>query len=167
MKLSYVSAFRCAVLASNVLFNFSCAWVLFQNSSSFKFLSFNRWLVRFRSGRILHAADVPCAVTPSLPQPVKFPGCKLHERACKQYVYFQVLWHIHFQCYAFWSKSFHMPVQKRRQKGLMISNFTLLLAVFKWHHGTEGVNTTPVETANWGHHALSVFHLPSVNVYRS
>ena len=33
-----------------------------------------------------------------------------------------------------------MPVpRKRRQKGLRVSNFTLLLVVFKWHHGSEGI----------------------------
>ena len=29
---------------------------------------------------------------------------------------------------------------KRRQKGLRVSNFPLLMVVFKWHHGSEGVN---------------------------
>ena len=33
-----------------------------------------------------------------------------------------------------------MPVWKRRQKGLRVSNFTLLGIVFKWPHGSEGVN---------------------------
>ena len=32
-----------------------------------------------------------------------------------------------------------MPERKRRQKGLRVSNFALLLVVFKWHHGSEGV----------------------------
>ena len=31
-----------------------------------------------------------------------------------------------------------MPVRKRRQKPLKVSDFTLLLVVFKWHHGNEG-----------------------------
>ena len=33
----------------------------------------------------------------------------------------------------------HMPVQKRRQKGSRVSYLVLLLVVFKWHHGSEGV----------------------------
>ena len=33
-----------------------------------------------------------------------------------------------------------MPVRKRRQKGLRVSNLALLLVVFKWH-GSEWVNT--------------------------
>ena len=41
-----------------------------------------------------------------------------------------------FQCYAF----LHMPVWSRRQKGLRALNFALLLVVFKWHRGSEGVN---------------------------
>ena len=32
-----------------------------------------------------------------------------------------------------------MPVQKRRQNGCRVSNFALLLAIFKWHHGSERV----------------------------
>ena len=45
----------------------------------------------------------------------------------------------YFQCCAFWWKSVYMPVQKRRQKGWRVSNLVLLLVVFKWHHGREGV----------------------------
>ena len=33
-----------------------------------------------------------------------------------------------------------MPVWKRRQNGFRVSNFSLLMVVFKWHHGSEGVN---------------------------
>ena len=32
-----------------------------------------------------------------------------------------------------------MPVRKRKQKGLWVSNFSLLLVVFKRHYGNEGV----------------------------
>ena len=31
---------------------------------------------------------------------------------------------------------------KRKEKGLKVSNFALLLVVFKWHHGSDGVNCT-------------------------
>ena len=58
--------------------------------------------------------------TPSLPQPVKFPGWMMHGCACKQYIFRSN--NIYFQCYVFWWKSFHMPVWKRRQKGLRMSN---------------------------------------------
>ena len=33
-----------------------------------------------------------------------------------------------------------MPVRKRKQKGLRVSNFAFSLAIFKRHHGSEGVN---------------------------
>ena len=62
----------------------------------------------------------------------------MHERTCKQYIFRPH--NICFQCYAFWWKSFHMPVRKRRRKGLWVSNFALLWVVFKWHHGNDGVN---------------------------
>ena len=58
-------------------------------------------------------------------------------RSCKQYIFRS--YNIYCQRYAFWWKCFHMPVRKRRQKGLKVSNFVLLLVVFKWHHGSEGV----------------------------
>ena len=38
-------------------------------------------------------------------------------------------------------KFFHMPVQKRRQKGFRVSKFALLLVGFKRHHSSEGVNS--------------------------
>ena len=55
-----------------------------------------------------------------------------------QTVYFPVLEHICFHWYAFLWKSFHVPLRKRRQKGLKVSDFALLLVVFKWH-SSEGV----------------------------
>ena len=39
-------------------------------------------------------------------------------------------------------KSFHMTVRKIRQKQFQVSNFVLLLLVFKLHHGSEGVTNT-------------------------
>ena len=33
-----------------------------------------------------------------------------------------------------------MPVRKGEQKGLRVSDFALLMVVFKWHRGSEGVN---------------------------
>ena len=77
-------------------------------------------------------------LTPSLPQPVEFPGWKVHGRTCKQY-FSGPITHL-LSLSTFWCKSFHIPAQKRRQKGLRISRFALLLAIFKWHHGSEVVN---------------------------
>ena len=75
--------------------------------------------------------------------PFTAPACKIfrlkvHRHPCK--LYFQPLYRIYFQCYAFSWKSFHVPVHKRQQKGIRVSNFTLLLVISKWHHGSEGVN---------------------------
>ena len=38
-------------------------------------------------------------------------------------------------------QSFQMTVRKIRQKQLMVSNFALSLIVFKWHHGSKGVES--------------------------
>ena len=35
-------------------------------------------------------------------------------------------------------------MRKRKQKGLRVYNFALLMVVFKWHHGSEGVNLASV-----------------------
>ena len=78
------------------------------------------------------------ALTPSLPQPVNFPGCMMHGCACKQNIVRS--YNTYFQCYAFWWKSFHLPVRRRRQKDLRVSNFAPLLVLFKWRRGREGVN---------------------------
>ena len=77
-------------------------------------------------------------VNPSRPQHVQFQGWKNHANTCKQYIFpsYNIFY---FQCCAFWWKSVYMPVQKRRQKGWRVSNLVLLLVVFKWHHGREGV----------------------------
>ena len=79
-------------------------------------------------------------LTLSLPQPVKYPGWKMHGRASNS-IFSDPITSI-FQCYEFWWKYFHVPVRKRRQKGLRVSNFAHLCVVFKWHRGSEGVNNT-------------------------
>ena len=53
----------------------------------------------------------------------------MHGRACKQYI-FQSYNTSTFNAMRFDKKSFHMPVRKRKQKGLRVSNFALLLVVF-------------------------------------
>ena len=45
-----------------------------------------------------------------------------------------------FNAVRFDQNPFTLLVQKRRQKGLRVSNLALLMVVFKWHHGSEGVN---------------------------
>ena len=75
-------------------------------------------------------------LTPPLPQHVKFMGWKVHTGTQKQYISWS---YNYFQWCGFWSKSFHMFMWKT-QKGLKILNFLLLLVVFKWHCGSEGVN---------------------------
>jgi len=41
---------------------------------------------------------------------------------------------------------FKCQCKKRRDKGLRISCFALLLVVFKWHHGSEGVTLGNLKT---------------------
>ena len=76
------------------------------------------------------------------------PACKISglkdARIHLQTVYFPVHFPSTFNA-VFWRKSFHVPVWKRRQKGLRVSNFALSMAVFKWHHGSEGVNEKRLE----------------------
>ena len=84
-------------------------------------------------------AKVSSCLTPSLPWPVKFSGWKMHGHTCKQYIFHS--YNIYFQCCVFQWKSFHMTVWKIRQKQFRVSDFALLLVIFKWHHGSEGVNS--------------------------
>ena len=64
----------------------------------------------------------------------------MHGHACKQYIFWS--YNIYFQCLVFSWLSFHMLVQKKKKKkDLGVWNFALLLVVFKWHHGSEGVNS--------------------------
>ena len=79
------------------------------------------------------------SLTSSLPKPVQFSGWKMHGCACKQCIFSPVTHLLSMLC-AFWWRAFYMPVWKSRQKGLSVSNIALLLVVFKWHHGSEGVN---------------------------
>ena len=66
---------------------------------------------------------------PSLPQPVKFPGWMMQGRACKQCIFQS--YNIYFLCYAFWWKSFHMPMPKRRQKRLKGFKFHTFMGRFE------------------------------------
>ena len=96
------------------------------------------------SGRMLFIGSV--FLTPSLPQPVKFLGWnwKLQRHTYKQYIF--CTYNIYFQCYIFQWKSIHMPVavRKRRRKQLRVSNFALLLVIFKRHRGSYGVKRSQI-----------------------
>jgi len=97
-------------------------------------------------------------LSPSLPQPVKFQAETCTDIPAKQYIFHS--YNIYFQCCVLWWKSFHMPMQKQRQKGFRVSNFALLLVGFKRHHGSEGVNTLISSTywregwPSWTEHIL-------------
>ena len=81
-----------------------------------------------------------------LTPPAKFPGWKVHGRPCKQCIFpscniYLCVWlSLVKDCTSLW-KSFPMPVSKGKQRGLRVSNLALLLVVFKWHHGSEGVKS--------------------------
>jgi len=63
-------------------------------------------------------------LTPSLHQPLKCPGWMIHGHASKQHIFRS--YNICFQCYAFWWRSCHIPVRKKKTKkvyGFEISNF--------------------------------------------
>ena len=65
--------------------------------------------------------------------------------------------------YAFRWKSFYMPVRKRKQKGFSVSDFALLLVVFKRHHGSEGVNKWPHNlTLTWQKFCHSTFSIACI-----
>ena len=107
-----------------------------------------RWMVDVRppvleiwsnSDSVCNVLEQAGMLTPSLFQPVGFPGQK-STCACLQIMYFAVLWQIHFQCCALWWKCFHLLTGGRRKpKGFGISNFALLSLVTKWHRGHERV----------------------------
>ena len=65
-------------------------------------------------------------------------GLKDAGRASEEYIFRS--YNIYFQCYAFWSKSFRMPVRKRRQKGLKSSNFVLLWSFSNGIMAVKGLN---------------------------
>ena len=78
---------------------------------------------------------------------VYYPACKISglkiAPICTdvdlQTVYIPVLLQIYVQYCAFWWKSFYMLIGEEEEKGLRISNQTLLLVILRWH-GSERVN---------------------------
>ena len=79
------------------------------------------------------------SLTPSLPQPVKFPGWKMRGRACKPYI-FRSYNTSTFSAMRLDKNPFTRRCEKRMQKGVRVWDFALLWLVFKWRHGSEGVN---------------------------
>ena len=69
-------------------------------------------------------------LTPSLPQPVKFLGWKMDGRTAPSGP--------NFDAVRFGENAFTCQA-KRKRKGLTVSHFVLLLVIFKWHQGSEGV----------------------------
>ena len=76
-------------------------------------------------------------LTTSLPQHVQFPGWKMHGRACIQYIFWSHNTST-FNVYVLMKVLSRASAEKKTKR---VSNFALLLAVFKWLHGSEGVNT--------------------------
>ena len=87
-------------------------------------------------------------VTPSLPQPVQFLGWKMHGHACKPYIFRS--YNIYFifsgpiisifSAMCFNENPLVCQCKKRKQKDLRVWDLALLWVIFKWHHGSEGVN---------------------------
>ena len=114
------------------------------SASSALCLFFWIWLGKtffFLNVHVLTTGHWPCVtdrtLTPSLPQPVTFLGWKMHRRTCKQYIFrsyststFYAVW--------FHENSFTCPCEKAEKRLNLFSNFTLLLVLFEWHHGSDG-----------------------------
>ena len=64
--------------------------------------------------RLLLLSDGPILINPSLPQPVKFPGWKLHGCACKHCIFRSC--NIDFQCYILMTILSHASAKKERKK---------------------------------------------------
>ena len=80
------------------------------------------------------------SLTPSLLQPVKFMGWKMHRHTCKQHVFRS------YNISTFNAMRFdENPVTWECEKDNImawVSNFALFVVVFTWHCGSEGVNMT-------------------------
>ena len=86
------------------------------------------WTYHWRSYAASDSAGwIP--LTPSLPQPVKFPGWMVHRCACKQYIFQSC--NIYFQFCAFWGRSFYMPVWKKKTKRLKSFKFHTFMGWFQ------------------------------------
>ena len=74
------------------------------------------WNSKWRSTQVASHWRGPHLFNPSLPQPVQFPGWKVHAHACKQYFFGPIT--NYFQCCAFGreKKSLRMPSEKEDKK---------------------------------------------------
>ena len=55
----------------------------------------------------------------------------MHGHSCRQYIFWSC--NIYFQCYAFWLRSFHMPVWKRKRlKGFKFHTFMGYFQIWQW-----------------------------------
>ena len=90
-------------------------------------------------------------LTPSPPQPVKFPGWQMHDRACKQCIFWSYNTS-HFNAVRFVENPFTC-LAKGRQKDWRVSDFALLFVVFKCHHGSERVKHKHRKRKYWFHEA--------------
>ena len=72
-------------------------------------------------------------LTPSLPKPVKFPGWKLHVHAFNFRSYNQS----NFSTVR--SMEILVRANAKKKNSLRVSNFTLLMVVVDWRHGSERV----------------------------
>ena len=88
-------------------------------------------------------------LTPSLPQPVKFPGWKMHGCACKQCIFWSYNTST-FNAMRFDENLFTCQCG-REKKGLRVSNFALFMVIFKWHQGSEGVKGVPQWCTWWSY----------------
>ena len=82
-------------------------------------------------------------LTPSLPQPVKFPAERRRDAPVNSIFSGSLTHLLSLLCVSMKILSHASAKRKERKKekkGLRVSNFPLLLNVFKWHRGREGVN---------------------------
>ena len=85
-------------------------------------------------------------LTPSLPQPVKFPGRKRKNNNKKQQLRFPFCDNFNqlsVLCFLMEVLS-HVNVKRKPKNALKALQFTLLLVVFKWNHGSKWVNVALV-----------------------
>ena len=78
-------------------------------------------------------------LTPSLPLLVKFPGCMIHRRAYKEYI-FRSCNTSTFRATRF-DKNPSYASAKKKAKRLTGLKFRTLVGRFQWHHDSEGVKS--------------------------
>ena len=77
-------------------------------------------------------------LTPSLPQPLKFPGWMMHGRACKRYIFrsYNIYFPVLFSTLCILMKILSRARAKKKTKRLKGLKFRTVWVFFKWHHGT-------------------------------